>query len=209
MRGAGADGVERLWEIESNSVSIVSRFGSDGRARRRRHARQGRRQRRPAARQRALAHEHDVAERRRRSCSARRFGRVGRSRRSARDIRGAVAADSQGLGLFRVWTNVTNPPAFWGSDAAADAGRRGRARRVRSDRPTSRRRTARRKACRSSWSSRIRWSSSRDGDDILMRMEEYDTVRRIKMSSRGRAVRGVPIAARRCRAAAGTGKRSS
>ena len=27
MRGAGADGVERLWKIESNSVSIVSRFG--------------------------------------------------------------------------------------------------------------------------------------------------------------------------------------
>ncbi len=27
MRGAGADGVERVWEIESNSVSIVSRFG--------------------------------------------------------------------------------------------------------------------------------------------------------------------------------------
>ena len=27
MRGAGADGVERLWDIESNSVSIVSRFG--------------------------------------------------------------------------------------------------------------------------------------------------------------------------------------
>ena len=27
MRGAGADGVERMWDIESNSVSIVSRFG--------------------------------------------------------------------------------------------------------------------------------------------------------------------------------------
>ena len=27
MRGTGADGVERLWKIESNSVSIVSRFG--------------------------------------------------------------------------------------------------------------------------------------------------------------------------------------
>src|SRR5204862_8051585 len=27
MRGAGGDGVERLWKLESNSVSIVSRFG--------------------------------------------------------------------------------------------------------------------------------------------------------------------------------------
>ncbi len=27
MRGIGPDGVERLWEIESNSVSTVSRFG--------------------------------------------------------------------------------------------------------------------------------------------------------------------------------------
>src|SRR5215510_5552864 len=27
MRGAGPDGVERLWKIESNSVSIISRFG--------------------------------------------------------------------------------------------------------------------------------------------------------------------------------------
>ena len=27
MRGAGADGVERVWDIESNSVSTVSRFG--------------------------------------------------------------------------------------------------------------------------------------------------------------------------------------
>ena len=54
------------------------------------------------------------------------FGAAVKSRWSQQtigtDIRGAVAADSSNLGLFRVWTNATNPTAFWGSDLPLTAG---------------------------------------------------------------------------------------
>ena len=123
-----------------------------------------------------------------------------------RDIRSAVAADSQNLGLFRVWTNVTNPPAFWGNNlpltpsaAAARAAFDPVA-----DEPTA---NCAPKGMPFIMEQPYPMELVRDGDDILLRMEEYDTVRRIAMTD---AARAQP--ARRCsarRAAAGTARRSS
>jgi len=98
-----------------------------------------------------------------------------------RDIRSAVAADSQGLGLFRVWTNTTSPPAFWGRDLplteAAVA--------VRAeydpltDDPTA---NCAPKGMPYIMEQPYPIELVRDGDDILLKMEEYDTVRRIALT---------------------------
>jgi Family of unknown function (DUF6152) len=115
MRGKGPDGVEKLWEIESNSVSIVSRFGLT------------------ADMVKAGTHvklagnpgrERDdilfLSNMLLPSGEEVLFGNGIRARWSQRtlgtDIRGAVANDASGkLGIFRVWTNTTNPPDFWGA----------------------------------------------------------------------------------------------
>ena len=115
MRGTGADGVERLWEIESNSVSIISRFGLSAElvaaGTRVKVAGNGGRQADNVLwlTNMLLPSGQEIL-----------FGAGIRPRWSdqtiGRDTRSAVAADSQNLGLFRVWTNVTNPPAFWGDN---------------------------------------------------------------------------------------------
>ena len=115
MRGAGADGVERLWDIETNSVSTISRFGL-------------------TAGLVAVGNRVKVAGNGGRVAdnvlwltnmmlpSGREilFGSSVQPRWSQQtignDVRSAVAADTQKLGLFRVWTNATSPTAFWGSD---------------------------------------------------------------------------------------------
>ena len=118
VRGPGADGRERVWDIESNSVSIVSRFGltadlvkvgthvkiagNGGRAR----------DDIMWINNMLLPSGEEIL-----------FGSGIPARWSQRtigtDTRSAVATDASGkLGLFRVWTNTTSPPAFWGDPKA-------------------------------------------------------------------------------------------
>jgi len=181
MRGAGADGVERLWEIESNSVSIISRFGLTSElvaaGTRVKVAGNGGRQADNVLwlTNMLLPSGQEIL-----------FGAGVRPRWSdqtiGRDIRSAVSADAQNLGLFRVWTNVTSPPAFWGNNlpltpsaAAARA-----AFNPLTDDPTA---NCAPKGMPYIIEQPYPMELVKDGDDILMRMEEYDTVRRIKMSS--------------------------
>ena len=181
MRGAGADGVERLWEIESNSVSIISRFGL-------------------TAELVAVGTPVKVAGNGGRqadnvlwltnmllpSGQEILFGAAVRPRWSdqtiGRDTRSAVAADSQNLGIFRVWTNVTSPPAFWGNDLPlTEAAKATRAAfNPLTDDPTQ---NCAPKGMPYIIEQPYPMELVRDGDDILMRMEEYDAVRRIKMSN--------------------------
>ena len=111
MRGKGADGRDKLWEIESNSVSIVSRFGLT------------------ADMIKAGTHvklagnpgrERDdilfLSNMLLPSGAEILFGNGIRARWSQQtigtDVRGAVASDAK-LGIFRVWTNTTNPEYQW------------------------------------------------------------------------------------------------
>jgi hypothetical protein len=98
------------------------------------------------------------------------------------DVRGAVTADTQKLGIFRVWTKTTNPPAFWGNNIPLTASAKATQAAFDpiADDPT--------KNCAPKGMPYVMEQPYpiefvRDGDDILLRMEEYDTVRRIKMSS--------------------------
>ena len=181
MRGAGADGVERLWEIESNSVSIISRFGLTAElvavGTRVKVAGNGGRQADNALwlTNMLLPSGQEIL-----------FGAGVRPRWSQQtiggDTRSAVAADSQNLGVFRVWTNVTGPPAFWGNNLpltpSAIAARA--AFDPIADEPTA---NCAPKGMPYIMEQPYPMELVREGDDILMRMEEYDTVRRIKMTS--------------------------
>jgi hypothetical protein len=180
MRGAGADGVERLWKIESNSVSIVSRFGLTAdlvaAGTRVKVAGNGGRQADDVMwlTNMLLPSGQEIL-----------FGAGVRSRWSeqtiGRDIRSAVAADSQNLGIFRVWTNVTSPPAFWGNNLpltpSAMAARA--AYDPLTDDPTV---NCAPKGMPYVMEQPYPIEFVREGDDLLLRMEEYDTVRRIVMS---------------------------
>ncbi len=180
MRGAGADGVERLWEIETNSVSIVSRFGLTAElvsiGNRVRIAGNGGRQANNVMwlTNMLLPNGNEIL-----------FGAAVRPRWSqqtiGRDIRSAVAADSQGLGLFRVWTNATSPPAFWGGElplTEAAVAVRAEFDPLRDD-PTA---NCAPKGMPYIMEQPYPMELARDGDDILLKMEEYDTVRRIAMA---------------------------
>lgn len=181
MRGAGADGVERLWDIESNSVSIVSRFGLSAdlvaAGTRVKVAGNGGRQADNVLwlTNMLLPSGDEIL-----------FGAGIRPRWSeqtiGRDVRSAVAADSQSLGLFRVWTNATSPTAFWGNDlpltpsaltarAAFDP---------LADDPTA---SCAPKGMPFIMEQPYPIELVAAGDEILLKMEEYDTVRRIAMTS--------------------------
>ncbi|HLF10545.1 MAG TPA: DUF6152 family protein [Gammaproteobacteria bacterium] len=182
MRSVEPDGRERIWDIESNSVSIVSRFGlTTGLV--------------------AVGNRVKVA------------GNGGRvdddvlwvtnmllptgeeilfgarieprwsDRTIGRDIRGAVAADrSDELGIFRVWTNVTTPPAFWGDRhplTPAAAAARAAFDPIAND-PTV---NCAPKGMPYIMEQPYPLQFVDEGDEILMRMEEYDTVRRIAMTA--------------------------
>jgi uncharacterized protein DUF6152 len=183
MRGAGADGVERLWKIESNSVSIISRFGLTAElvaaGTRVKVAGNGGRQADDVLwlTNMLLPSGQEIL-----------FGAGIQPRWSQQtigsDIRGAVTADTQKLGIFRVWTNATSPPAFWGNNLPLTPS----AAAVRAafdpiaDEPT--------KNCAPKGMPYVMEQPYpielvKDGDDILLRLEEYDTVRRIKMSAGG------------------------
>jgi hypothetical protein len=189
MRGAGPDGVERLWDIESNSVSIVSRFGLTAEL-----VAAGTRVKVAGNGGRQADNVLWLTNMLLPSGSEILFGAAVRPRWSeqtvGRDIRSAVAADTQNLGLFRVWTNVTSPNVFWGSDlpltpsaAAARAGFDPVA-----DEPTA---NCAPKGMPFIMEQPYPVEFVRDGDDILMRMEEYDTVRRFVMTNAPAGARGL------------------
>ena len=181
MRGAGADGVDRLWQIESNSVSIVSRFGLTAEV-----VAEGTRVKVAGNGGRQADNVLWLTNMLLPSGEEILFGAGIEPRWSqqtiGRDIRGAVTADSQNLGIFRVWTNATGPPVFWGEPPPLTAS----AAAVRAafnpleDDPTQ---NCAPKGMPYIMEQPYPIEVVRDGGDILLRMEEYDTVRRIKMST--------------------------
>jgi hypothetical protein len=180
MRGAGADGVERDWEIETNSVSTISRFGLTAElvavGSRVKVAGNGGRVADNVLwlTNMMLPNGREIL-----------FTSAVRPRWSQEtigsDVRGAVTADTQGRGLFRIWTNATNPVAFWGGDlpltASASAARAGFD--PQTDEPTA---NCAPKGMPFIMEQPYPMELVRDGDDILMRMEEYDAVRRFRMT---------------------------
>jgi len=181
MRGAGADGVERLWKIESNSVSIVSRFGLTAEVvaagTRVKVAGNGGRQANDVLflTNMLLPSGQEIL-----------FGAGIQPRWSQQtigsDTRGAVTADTQKLGIFRVWTNATSPPAFWGNNfplTPSAAATRAAFDPIADD-PTA---NCAPKGMPYVMEQPYPIELVKDGDDILLRLEEYDTVRRIKMSA--------------------------
>jgi hypothetical protein len=118
------------------------------------------------------------------------------SRTVGTDTRSAVAVDSQKLGIFRVWTNVTSPPAFWNRTyplTEAAVAKRAAFKPVVDD-PT---RNCTPKGMTYVMEQPYPIEFVKDGEDILLKMEEYDTVRRIGMA-------GPPNPARRGPARLGT-----
>lgn len=116
IEGVGPDGEERTWEIEANSVSNVSRMGltpdllPDG-ARIRVAGNPGRVNEFSMWLLNILLPTGEEVL----------FTGGSEPRWSARilgeDARSAVATDpNRELGLFRVWSNATPPPRFWGTD---------------------------------------------------------------------------------------------
>jgi hypothetical protein len=181
MRGTGAEGVERLWKIESNSVSIVSRFGLTAEVvaagTRVKVAGNGGRQANDVLflTNMLLPSGQEIL-----------FGAGIQPRWSQQtigsDTRGAVTADTQKLGIFRVWTNATSPPAFWGTNfplTPSAAATRAAFDPIADD-PTA---NCAPKGMPYVMEQPYPIELVKDGDDILLRLEEYDTVRRIKMSA--------------------------
>jgi hypothetical protein len=180
MRGAGADGVERVWEIETNSVSTVSRFGLTAEL-----VAAGNRVKVAGNGGRVADNVMWLTNMMLPSGREILFGAAVRPRWSEQtigsDIRSAVTADTRNLGLFRVWTNATNPVAFWGSDLPlTPAARAARAAfDPIADEPTA---NCAPKGMPFIMEQPYPMEFVRDGDDILMKMEEYDAVRRIRMT---------------------------
>ena len=182
MRGAEPGGRERIWDIESNSVSIVSRFGLTDDlvaiGNRVKVAGNGGRVRDDVlwVTNMLLPNGEEIL-----------FGARIEPRWSQRtigtDIRSAVAADSAGeLGIFRVWTNAVAPPGFWGSNhplTPAAAAARAQFDPIADD-PTA---NCAPKGMPYIMEQPYPMQLVDEDDVILMRMEEYDTVRRIAMSA--------------------------
>ena len=182
ITGAGPDGRERVWNIESNSVSTVSRFGL-------------------TADLVAVGSHVKIA------------GNPGRARGDAmwltnmllpngaeilfgagitarfsnrtigRDVRSAVAADTGDRGIFRVWSNATAPPDFWGDHLpltpAAAAARA--AHDPAKDDPTL---NCTPKGMPYIMEEPYPIEFVDEGERILLKLEEYDTVRRISMTGK-------------------------
>jgi hypothetical protein len=188
VRGAQAGSRAKVWDIESNSVSVVSRFGlTENLVDVGQHVKlagNGGRQRDDVlwVTNMLLPDGQEIL-----------FGTGIAPRWSertvGRDIRSAVAPDEQKLGLFRVWTNVTPPPAFWKQSyplTPAAAAKRAEFRPVIDD-PT---RDCTPKGMPYIMEQPYPMELAKDGADILLRMEEYDAVRRFAMA-------GPPDAAKR------------
>jgi hypothetical protein len=112
------------------------------------------------------------------------FGQAVRPRWSqqtiGRDIRGAVTADSGNRGLFRVWTNATNPALFWGNEfplTPAAAAARAAYDPLTQD-PTA---NCAPKGMPFIMEQPYPMEIVQAGDEILIKMEEYDIVRHVPM----------------------------
>jgi len=181
MRGTGPDGVEREWDIESNSVSIVSRFGLSADL-----VAAGTRVKVAGNGGRVANNVLWLTNMMLPSGQEILFGAAVRPRWSQQtighDVRSAVAADSQGLGLFRVWTNVTNPPTFWGGPLPLTAAARAAQASFDpiKDEPTL---NCAPKGMPFIMEQPYPMELVREGDYILLKMEEYDTVRAINMAT--------------------------
>jgi hypothetical protein len=97
------------------------------------------------------------------------------------DIRGAVATDASARSFFRIWTNVTFPPSFWGTNLPLTPA----ALAVRAafdpiaDQPTL---NCTPKGMPFVMEQPYPMEIVAAGDEILLRMEEYDTVRHIALT---------------------------
>jgi hypothetical protein len=195
MRGAEPGGRERVWDIESNSVSIVSRFGLTPElvkvGNRVKVAGNGGRVRDDVlwVTNMLLPSGEEIL-----------FGARIEPRWSQRtigtDIRSAVAADSTGeLGIFRVWTNVTAPPSFWGENhplTPAAAASRAAFDPIAGD-PTA---NCAPKGMPYIMEQPYPIEFVDEGATIVLKMEEYDTVRRIALSEDGASSSGAAILGR-------------
>jgi len=180
LRSLETGGHERIWEIESNSVSVVSRFGLDENVVKVgthvKLAGNGGR-----ARDDILWVTNMLLPDGREILFGSGIAARWSSRTVGEDTRGAVSADTAKLGLFRVWTNVTSPPDFWKQAyplTAAAAAVRASFRPVLDD-PT--------KNCAPKGMTYVMEQPypieiAKDGDDIVLKLEEYDTMRHIAMT---------------------------
>lgn len=172
----------KTWDIESNSVSIVSRFGlREDLVKVGEHVKlagNGGRQRDDVmwVTNMLLPDGREIL-----------FGAAIAPRWSDRtvgkDIRSAVSADSQKLGIFRVWTNVTSPGAFWAQDfplTPAAVAARAKFRPVLDD-PTQ---NCTPKGMTYIMEQPYPVEFAKDGDDLVLKIEEYDTVRHIAMTGK-------------------------
>ncbi len=180
VRGTGPDGSERVWQIESNSVSIVSRFGLTADV-----VKAGTHVKIAGNPGRARDDILFLSNMLLPSGEEILFGSGIAPRWSQRtigtDIRGAVAADAK-LGIFRVWTNTTNPPEFWGGAlplTPAAAAARAAFDPLKSD-PTA---NCAPKGMPYVMEQPYPIEFVDRGDVIELKLEEYDTVRRIALSS--------------------------
>ncbi len=183
LRGPGADGRERVWEIESNSVSIVSRFGLSADL-----VKVGTHVKVAGNAGRVRDDVLWITNMLLPSGEEILFGSGIPARWSRQtigaDTRSAVATDaSEKLGLFRVWTNTTSPPDFWGSASALPLTPTAAAARnafdpIKND-PTK---NCAPKGMPYAMEQPYPIEFVDRGDVIELHMEEYDTVRRIALS---------------------------
>jgi len=191
ITGVGPDGVERNWEIETNSVSIVSRFGlTPGLVEAGTQVRVAGNPGRVTDNSMwllnmLLPNSEEIL-----------FGNRVAPRWSdqtiGEDVRSAVATDPTGeFGIFRVWTNITPPPQFWGSNhPLTESARAARdAFDPVADDPTV---NCTPKGMPYVMEQPYPMELVEEGDVILMRLEEYDTVRRFLMSPDADTVTTVP-----------------
>jgi hypothetical protein len=180
VRGAEPGGIERIWEIESNAVSTVSRFGLSAAV-----VAVGTHVQLAGNPGRTQDNIMWVTNMLLPSGEEILFGAGIAPRWSQRtigtDVRGAVAADLGAPSLFRIWTNATFPPSFWGTNlplTPAAAAKRAAFDPL-ADQPT--------KGCTPKGMPFIMEQPYPleiidVGDAVLLKMEEYDTVRRIELS---------------------------
>ena len=181
VRGAEPGGVERVWEIESNAVSTVSRFGLSAAV-----VAVGTHVQLAGNPGRTQDNIMWVTNMLLPSGEEILFGAGIAPRWSQRtigtDVRGAVAAGPGARSLFRIWTNATFPPSFWGTNlplTPAAAAKRWAFDPI-ADQPT--------KGCTPKGMPFIMEQPYPleivdAGDAVLLRMEEYDTVRRIELTA--------------------------
>jgi Family of unknown function (DUF6152) len=181
LRGASPGGVEKLWAIESNSVSTVSRFGLTADL-----VTAGTRVKLAGNPGRQADDVLWVTNMLLPSGAEILFGAgiepIWSKRTVGGDVRSAVASGSGRRDFFRTWTNVTFPPEFWGNDlplTPAAAATKARFDPV-ADEPT--------KHCTPKGMPFVMeqpypMEIVDAGAAILLRLEEYDTVRRIELAA--------------------------